>query len=85
VLNKETFFQLHIKTPLDHEELPGEPSLLLRRKRNKRDLRTLVSSEAIKLRLKESSTDIATKFSISSTANSLLSQAMLRLKSFITK
>ena len=84
-LSKETSFLLLIKIPLDHEELPGGPSLPLRRKRNKRDPKILDSLEVTNLRLKENSIDIATKFSISLTLNSLSNQAMLKLKSSITK
>jgi len=51
-LNKETSYQLHIKTPLDQEELLGEPSLQSKRRKNKKDPRTLVSLEATKLKSK---------------------------------
>jgi len=70
---------LPTRTQLVQEELLGELFLQSKRRKNKRDLRTLVSLELTNKKLKENSIDIAMKSLISSTANSLLKQAMLKL------
>ncbi len=73
------------KNTSDQEELPGELLALLRRKRNKKVPRTSDSSEATKLRLLLSLTNIATKSSSLLTPSSLKRPTTPKLRSSITK
>jgi hypothetical protein len=78
-IKRETYFLLLIKILLDPEELPGEPFPPLKRKRNKRDPRTLVSSEPINPRLRVNLTSSGMKSSTLLTANLLRMPLTLKL------
>ena len=75
---KGTSSPLHIRTPSDPEGPPGELSLPLKRRRNRRDPRTLVSSDPTNQKSKGNLIDIAMRSSTSLTIGSSLRQAMLK-------
>jgi hypothetical protein len=61
-LKKETYYLLPTKIQLDQEELLGELSLPLNKKKNPRDQNTLIYSENIKRKSNLNSPDSAMTF-----------------------